>query len=443
MAEHVAWLPVEHRRDRLTRLDTATIMKRFYFLERALTIACAGWVPDVCRLESKVALARAAWQDSLTADAARNRVLELRYPDRTLEEGAEAPLVRLFGSALNAPSGSALMKGMGDVFVPALHAAYLEYLETADDTADGPSRRFLERAVEDKEEQRNAFGEAAETELRLRPELRQEAEAWAEALATVLERLGGVTLEEPPGDAEVPDVVGPGRPFAPVQDPVRDDRYCDTGGLYWPDNFDPGYGYGDGFRLQLRSAVAHLNEVWAVETAGVVLQGYAEELGWEFVMDAARWLYDEGRHMMMGKQRLDAWGFDPSHVPLGGYIYQACEGQDLICRLGMLGYFETKNIGKKQDRAALFGEHGDTTSQRDMDFDWADEAIHAGYGRRWIRRVLEVRGEDPEGWKSVLKRCEQLAQERVERATDEEKEAVLQCAEALVEDAQRLIAGRS
>jgi uncharacterized ferritin-like protein (DUF455 family) len=160
-------------------------------------------------------------------------------------------------------------------------------------------------------------------------------------------------------------------------------------------------------------------------------------------MDAARWLYDEARHMTMGQQRLDAWGFDRSHVPLGGYIYQACEGQDLVYRLGMLGYFETKNIGKKQDRAALFGEHGDTTSQRDMDFDWADEAIHAGYGRRWIRAALEARGERPDDWKKVLERCEWLAQERIARATDEEKEAVLRCAGALVEEAERVIATRS
>jgi hypothetical protein len=439
MTEQMSWLPVEHRRDQLGRLDTASIMKRFFFLERALVIACAAWITGVGRLESKAMLARAAWQNTMVADAERRRVLELRYPDRTLEVGGETSLVGLFGAALNAPSGPALLRAMERVFVPAMLAAYEEYLGAADDIADGPSRRFLEQAIRDKGEQRKEFGDAAEVELRVRPELRDAADEWTRGLASLLDRLGGVTLEEPSAEVEVPEVVEPGRKFRLSEDPVRDDRYCVTDGLYWPDNFDPDYGYGDGFRLQLRSAVAHLNEVWAVETAGALLEGYADELGWEFVVDAARWLYDEGRHMMMGKQRLEDWGFDPKHIPLGGYIYQAANGEDLIYRLGMLGYFETKNIGKKQDRAREFGEHGDTTSQRDMDFDWADEAIHAGYGRRWLRRALELRGESPDDWKEILQRCEQLAAARVSRATEEEKDAVRACTENLIADAEQVI----
>ena len=64
------------------------------------------------------------------------------------------------------------------------------------------------------------------------------------------------------------------------------------------------YPYGDGLHLQLRSAVSHLNEVWAVENAGAILEAFADSLGWEYVVDAARWLYDEARHTMMGWTRL-------------------------------------------------------------------------------------------------------------------------------------------
>jgi hypothetical protein len=44
----------------------------------------------------------------------------------------------------------------------------------------------------------------------------------------------------------------------------------------------------------------------------------------------------------------------------------------------MLGYFETKNIGRKRERAPAFHEMGDATSEIDMEFDWADETLHAG-----------------------------------------------------------------
>jgi hypothetical protein len=98
----------------------------------------------------------------------------------------------------------------------------------------------------------------------------------------------------------------------------------------------------------------------------------------------------------------------------------------------MLGYFETKNIGRKRERAQAFHEMGDATSETDMEFDWADETLHAEYGRRWLRRLLEARGEDPESWPGVLERCEQLVQERVARASAEDLERIRTCADALV-----------
>ena len=83
----------------------------------------------------------------------------------------------------------------------------------------------------------------------------------------------------------------------------------------------------------------------------------------------------------------------------------------------MLGYFETKNIGRKHERAAAFHAMGDTTSETDMEFDWADETLHAEYGRRWLKELLEPRGEDPESWPAVLEHCEQLV-ERAARGGD-------------------------
>ena len=101
----------------------------------------------------------------------------------------------------------------------------------------------------------------------------------------------------------------------------------------------------------------------------------------------------------------------------------------------MLGYFETKNIGRKRERAASFHALGDTTSETDMEFDWADEALHAEYGRRWLKDLLERRGEDPESWPAVLERCEELVAARVARATDEERAGIVAAAEALVAEA--------
>jgi len=146
--------------------------------------------------------------------------------------------------------------------------------------------------------------------------------------------------------------------------------------FYWPDVVDPDYPYGEGAQLQLRSAISHLNEAWAVETAGIALHAFADILPWEWIVDAARWAYDEARHCRMGYERLRAWGFRPAELPLGDYIYASAAGQDPIYRLGMLFFFETKNIKHKPSRARLFAGYGDAVSQHDMEFDWADETMH-------------------------------------------------------------------
>jgi uncharacterized ferritin-like protein (DUF455 family) len=393
------------------RVGTAQVLTRFHYLERALVLACSGWIPAVPRLEQKAALARAAWQCALAADALRNRVFELRYPSRMLEAGADAPVIRVYEAAIDAPGPAAFLAGVQAVLCPALLEEYRTFLAATDELDDGPTARILDAAARDKEEQIAVLGHDHGTV----------PGTWPEELRRGLE-----TLQRPEG-----------RPFRLAEDPARDDRYF-ASSVYWPDVVDPEYPYGEGLALQVRSAVSHLNEVWAVETAGAILQAFAERLGWEFVRDAARWTYDESRHMLMGKRRLEAWGLEPELVPLGGYIYEACRGEDPIYRLGMLGYFETKNIGRKRERAEAFRDMGDRMSETDMEFDWADETLHAEYGRRWLKRLLESRGEDPDGWPTILDRCEQLVRERVSRTTDEEKARVRACADRLLAEAERL-----
>ena len=62
----------------------------------------------------------------------------------------------------------------------------------------------------------------------------------------------------------------------------------------------------------------------------------------------------------MGYERLMAWGLNPAEIPLGTYIYESASGEDPIYRLGMLYFFETKNIRHKPARTQLFHSYGDT-----------------------------------------------------------------------------------
>jgi len=98
----------------------------------------------------------------------------------------------------------------------------------------------------------------------------------------------------------------------------------------------------------------------------------------------------------------------------------------------MLYFFETKNIKHKLVRAQRFHEYGDGLSEHDMDFDWADETIHAGYGKHWLKELLAARGEDPAAYDQIPERCGKLVSEYISTATVQEISDIKERAAALI-----------
>ncbi len=261
-------------------------------------------------------------------------------------------------------------------------------------------------------------------------------ENWIAGFSEQLAVLGGIGTDVAPPEIELAAI--PGSKSLSVPDlPARDPRYWSCR-FYWPDIVDPEFPYGEGLLLQLRSAVSHLNEVWAVEHGGIILSEFSDVLPWEWIYDAARWTYDESRHCRMGQNRLEAWGFDPSEVPLGSYIYESAKGAEPIYRLGMLYFFETKNIGRKPERTAVFKEIGDAASEHDMDFDWADETIHATYGNRWLRALHELHPEKFPAAAKIRDDCEFMVKSMIASASAAEKIAISERAHRMIQRANEL-----
>ncbi|MBK8023495.1 MAG: DUF455 family protein [Chloroflexi bacterium] len=439
-ADPARFLPGQHDRAKLMRYDTAVILKRFFFVEESLILNQAGWLAGVGPLDAKHILAKHLWEDSLTAEAQRTRVFELRYPSRLMEIGDEEPLMRLVNEAINAPNGLAAVQALAQVFKPALAKAYRAYLDLADVIGDGPSIRFMELAFKEKARQIEELTGLLPLLRAYHPEDIASADAWSGEIERRLKAMGGIGLDPVEAKAGEP-VTLPGRkPFKLAQIPERDRRFKKVT-YYWPDVIDPTFPYGDGLSLQIRSAISHLNEVWAVETGGALLQAFAQDLGWEFVLDAARWTYDESRHMRMGYERLMAWGYKPEELPLGNYIYMAAYEQDPIYRLGSLYFFETKNIKRKPERIKSFADFSDDVSRHDMDFDWADETIHAAYGTKWLTRLMQVRGEAKPDPHVVREAVGKMVQAVVDRATDTDRREIRAIAAAILAKAEQVAAG--
>lgn len=431
MSQASEYLLSPQPRARWMRVDTAQLLKRFFFCERALLVSQAAWIPAIAPLEIKTGLARFIWQNAETAHALRNRVFELRFPSRLLdEEGADHALIDLFGGVKDSPSVPAFLLSVGNVLLPALRDSYQAYLHDSDSIADGPTHRFLSLALAEKVEQISAFEPWSESALSENPELREYALAWRQAVADRLSRLGGVGVEPRPSSAGEHTLAG-AKSYAIPHRPARDPRFWPCR-FYWPDVVDPTYPYGEGMQLQLRSAISHLNEVWAIEAGGAILSAFADVLPWEWIHNSARWTYDESRHCRMGYERLMAWGLKPAEIPLGTYIYESASSAEPIYLLGMLYFFETKNIRHKPARAQLFHAYGDALSEHDMDFDWADETIHAGYGKHWLKELFALRGQDSAAYDQVRVRCEKLVTDYVSSATAQEVTDLKQVAGALI-----------
>jgi len=428
------------QRARWMRLDTAQLLKRFFFCERSLLISEASWIPAIAPLEVKTGLARHVWQSAQTANSLRERIFELRFPSRLLEnEEADRALIDLFAAVRDSPSVPAFLLSVGRVLLPEMRDAYQSYLKASDLIADGPTHRFLTLAVAEKTEQIGAFESWIATSQSQESEAWPEAAAWASEVAKRLSAVGGVGIESPASSAASAPLPG-AKPYTiPVQ-PARDERFWPCR-FYWPDIVDPSYPYGEGIQLQLRSAISHVNEVWAVDAGGVILSAFADTLPWQWVQDSARWTYDESRHCRMGFERLIAWKLNPSAIPLGTYIYESATAAGTadipINLLGMLFFFETKNIRHKPVRARLFHSYGDTLSEHDMDFDWADETLHASYGKRWLKELLSIRGEDSAAYDEVRKNCETLVNNYVATATPKEITALKTAADQLLNKAKQ------
>src|SRR5216683_898007 len=184
MSQPSRFLSSPQPRARWMRLDTAQLLKRFFFCERSLLTSEAAWIPAIAPLDVKIGLARFMWQSAETAHALRNRVFELRFPSRLLEEqGADHVLLELFAAVKDSPSVPAFLLSVGSVLLRALRHSYHDYLEASDSIADGPTHRFLSLALSEKDEQISAFEQWAESALSLNPELRESALTWTQTVA--------------------------------------------------------------------------------------------------------------------------------------------------------------------------------------------------------------------------------------------------------------------
>ena len=99
----------------------------------------------------------------------------------------------------------------------------------------------------------------------------------------------------------------------------------------------------------------------------------------------------------------------PDLIPFAYATYNALANVPPIQRLALLYFYEEGLLraGTKQIEIKILESAQDDGSTQDMDYDWADEAMHVNFGYTWLKHLL---GDDEAG-RDELKRLTDEARE--------------------------------
>jgi hypothetical protein len=178
--------------------DSARRIRNYRYAEERMLRALGGWIALTPELPAKLLFGRHVWDCAQHADLWGRRLPELRAPGQQ-SEPANDRLVK-FADLVESVEGPRetieRVAGVYRVLKPHLVTVYARHLASANPIYEPPTRRILERCLE--EERRHAAAGAIVLARLTRDEAaRERAKVWEQRLLTLLAEAGGVTGDVP------------------------------------------------------------------------------------------------------------------------------------------------------------------------------------------------------------------------------------------------------
>lgn len=181
---------------------SAALVRHYRYVEERMMRILGGWIALTPELPAKLLFGRHVWDCAQHADQWGRRLPELRAAAQQ-SEPANAGVVRFMDMLERRErhhETTERLTGIYRVLKPHLIAVYQDHLGRANPVYEPPTRRILERCLE--EERRHAAAGLIVLEaLAGQGERRQRAEVWEERLIAVLGEAGGVTGDATPVSA--------------------------------------------------------------------------------------------------------------------------------------------------------------------------------------------------------------------------------------------------
>jgi hypothetical protein len=382
-------------------------LKRYHYAFKRLHEVFLARITAEPVMELKTAFSHHAYLCSEHVAALRDRVAEMREPPLGLDVVPDTHLELFFDEILASPTTEALIVGVYEFALPALHEALRLHQADTNPLADSPSVRvcrFAQIEVGDM----LAFGHGANQSL-VPDERRAAMESWTTLLEQALAAAGGLHgTEEKPATQPLERQYS-GKPFQYDPVPKRDERF--------PDPYNMGVNaevflYDEHMPARAKTLMLYYKRLRELDVPEMMASIIHQTKGkpWTYYRSMTRQLWDEARHAMMGEVGFARLGIDwPKLVPVNFTWSLGLNTQlEPWERHAVLFFIEQglmPKTGKRYEWEVGVASQDPFTATV-QDYDWADEVLHAKIGRELyvsqFKDAKEATGFGDACWSKVL-----------------------------------------
>ncbi|HXG12762.1 MAG TPA: hypothetical protein VNK04_23590 [Gemmataceae bacterium] len=357
-------------------------LKRFHYAFLRLHEIFTARITAEPIYELKTGFSHHAYLCAEHVQALRTRVGEMREPPLGLEEIPHPALEVFFDEILAAPTTAELLVGLYDVALPALDAAIERYMAETNPLTDAPSRRVLRFARLELADMID-FGKKSIACLVDEP-TREAMRSWLGLLHDCLAAAGGLDGAASPTDRPLMRQHS-ARPY--VYDPVpkRDERFQD---LFNQGVNAEAFLYNPDYPPQAKALMMLFKRLREIDVPEMMASIIHQTKGkpWGYYRDMTRQLWDEARHAMMGEVGFVALGIDWTQARITHNWSLRLNTECTPLERHAVLYFIEQGLMTKTGKRyewEVSKESGIPLMATIQDFDWADEVLHAAFGREW------------------------------------------------------------